>query len=358
MQRLAAVLFLLAARAAAFAACQPPTAVPPIPPAQVAATLFLVGDAGLHNNNCQGRTLCNDPVLQMLERHVRQRAAEQGPDKIAVVFLGDNIYPRGLPAASGSERKEGIARLAAQVDVVRATGVQGWFVPGNHDWNQNDVGGFVRIKSEAAQLDGVTDARVAMRPRRGCPGPETETVNGALSIVFVDTAWWLQPAADRPVPPECPTGTEANAMSALRDALRPLDARRTVIVSHHPFEKSVGQHGTQGHGKQDFANSENRRMRLKLQQAVADSGIRPLMWAAGHDHSLQLLRGDKVGFDVVSGLGFRRSSTGVTCAADVVYASERPGYMVLDVPIDPAAAPRIEVRELNGPATSFSMRLP
>jgi hypothetical protein len=238
------------------------------------------------------------------------------------------------------------------------TGVRGWFVPGNHDWNTNEVGGFERIREEAEFLLAVPNARVRMFPRMGCPGPELETVGGALSIVFVDTAWWLHPSQDRPGSPPCGAETETEAAEALRLTLRPLDARRTIIVSHHPFEKSVGRHGTSGNGKQDFASTENRRMRGALQKAVSDSGIRPLLWAAGHDHSLQILRGDKVSIDVVSGLGYKRQSTGVTCTADVVYASERPGYMVLDVPKDKSAAPRLEVRELNGPATSFSMRLP
>ncbi|HEV7921493.1 MAG TPA: hypothetical protein VGR02_11965, partial [Thermoanaerobaculia bacterium] len=308
--------------------------------------------------NCQNKPLCDDPVLQKLERHVALRAQELGPEKVAVIFLGDNIYPAGLNPKKGSEFQAGSWRLSAQVDVARRSGVRGWFVPGNHDWNTNEVGGFERIRAQAEFLAAVTDARVAMRPRGACSGPDVETLGGALSVVFVDTAWWLHPAKDRPGSPPCNATTEAAAAEALRLTLTPLNARRTIIVSHHPFEKSVGRHGTSGSGKQDFASTENRRMRTALQKAVTDSGLHPLMWAAGHDHSLQILRGEKVAIDVVSGLGYSRKSTGVTCTADVVYASERPGYMVLDIPTDPAAQPRLEVRELNGPAAPFSMRLP
>lgn len=340
------------------AVCGTPTAVLPIPPAQTAASLFLIGDAGLHQKDCRNKQLCNDPVLQQLEQQVALRARELGRDKVAVIFLGDNIYPAGLNPKKGSEFEAGSWRLMAQVDVARMSGVRGWFVPGNHDWNTNELGGYERITAQADFLLAVPNAAVAMRPRGGCPGPDVETLGGALSIVFVDTAWWLHPAKDRPGSPPCSATTEAAAAEALRLTLAPLDARRTIIVSHHPFEKSVGRHGTSGFGKQDFASAENRRMRTALQKAVTDAGIHPLMWAAGHDHSLQILRGDRVSIDVVSGLGYERKSTGVTCTADVVYASERPGYMVLHVPVNPAVQPRLEMWELNGPATPFSMRVP
>jgi len=48
--------------------------------------------------------------------------------------------------------------------------------------------------------------------------------------------------------------------------------------------------------------------------AVRDSGTTPLLWAAGYDHSLELLAGGRAKFHVISGAGFVRSPTTVKCS--------------------------------------------
>jgi hypothetical protein len=330
--------------------CGSRTAVRPIPAGDVALTMFLVGDAGLKSKNCVNKTLCNDPVLEALEEDVTARAEELGKDNVVVVFLGDNVYIYGL-----TRSKLDRARLDAQVDVVRRSDVRGYFVPGNHDWNLNDVGGLERIRRQAARLAELAAApdgpRVSLRPGDACPGPEVETFGTAASLVFVDTAWWLQPAQDRP---KC--GGETAALNKLRDALKNLSTP-AVIVAHHAFEKSAGKHGTTGTGKQDFGGSENKKMRNKLRDAVLDSGTRPLLWASGHDHSLGLLSGGTAKYHVTSGAGFEREPTLVKCGVSgLVFGVESTGWVVLDFPKD-RTAPRLEVREVPDETPRFSRRL-
>ena len=54
-----------------------------------------------------------------------------------LVFLGDNIYPSGLPpeGAEAEERSEAERRILAQIDVALETATPTIFVPGNHDWD-------------------------------------------------------------------------------------------------------------------------------------------------------------------------------------------------------------------------------
>src|SRR5262245_12429717 len=127
--------------------------------ADVDYRLLLLGDAGDPNPD-------GEPVLLTLKQQVNRI-----PQRTTVVFLGDNIYERGMPlpsepvdpateavAETAAEvarviisdviqtRKEAERIINAQIDVVRGNGARAIFVPGNHDWDQfQPFGGRERI---------------------------------------------------------------------------------------------------------------------------------------------------------------------------------------------------------------------
>ena len=95
---------------------------PPAPLIEAADShLYLIGDAGAPAKE--------EPVFRALREDVSR---DPGPS--VVVFLGDNIYPQGLPAPHSSDRKESERRLEAQLELVRSSGARGIFLPGNRDW--------------------------------------------------------------------------------------------------------------------------------------------------------------------------------------------------------------------------------
>jgi hypothetical protein len=89
--------------------------------------LLLIGDAGEAQEN--------DAVLQMLEDW-----ASKIPEKSMIIFLGDNIYPAGMPAETDSARQEAELHLSAQVDTILNSKARGFFIAGNHDWEQGSAG--------------------------------------------------------------------------------------------------------------------------------------------------------------------------------------------------------------------------
>jgi hypothetical protein len=66
----------------------------PLAADSIAADLWLIGDAGLPNP-------AGEPVLRALTAEIRR--AE--PGLALVVFLGDNIYPNGLPDSRARGRR-------------------------------------------------------------------------------------------------------------------------------------------------------------------------------------------------------------------------------------------------------------
>jgi len=55
--------------------------------------------------------------------------ASQIPDKTCIVFLGDNIYPVGMPAQDDPQRWEAEQRLRAQLAVVQKSDARAIFIP-------------------------------------------------------------------------------------------------------------------------------------------------------------------------------------------------------------------------------------
>ncbi|HMB90292.1 MAG TPA: metallophosphoesterase, partial [Rhodothermales bacterium] len=93
-----------------------------------AYTIYLIGDVG------EARPM--EPSLQLLKR----KLDEEGPNS-AVVFLGDNIYPSGMPPPNNAYRPEAERRINEQIEVTQDFEGQVVFVPGNHDWGGRGIGG-------------------------------------------------------------------------------------------------------------------------------------------------------------------------------------------------------------------------
>jgi len=328
-----------------------PAQVPARPePDQVASTLFLIGDAGEPARR-------GEPVLISLRRELGLAGA-----RAAVAFLGDNLYPAGLPAPGDRERAEMERRLDAQVDAVRDTGARVFFVPGNHDWQKGGKDGWETVMREEQYLEARGGPSVSFVPSGGCPGPELTDVSDRLRLVALDTQWWLHAHA-RPEDPSsaCETDSEAEVVAALRAALARAKGRDVVVLAHHPFV-SGGPHGGRftlrqhlfpltdakrglwlplplvgsiypksresGASPQDQASREYRRMRESLASAAAEHP--PLAWAAGHEHALQVIESPEWGRVLVSGAGHFGHTSHVEDVPGSRYRASHAGYMRID----------------------------
>jgi hypothetical protein len=301
----------------------------------VAYTLLLIGDAGLPAPT-------GEPVLKALSDEIRA----SDPERTFVVYLGDNIYPRGLTDSTlVSERKEGERILNAQIDAVLSAGGRGVLVPGNHDWNAGANDGWVYIRRQDRYVDERGQGRVALLPNDGCPGPEVLDLNPTLRLIVLDTEWWLQPPGTRPEGPQstCSAKTEVAVVDSIRAVLANAGGRRTVVVGHHPLV-SGGEHGgyfdwptyLQLHpvvriggyfARQDVNGLEYTKMRVNLAGAFQQNP--PLVYAAGHEHNLQVLRRAPARYLLVSGTGIYGHTTSVRAITGSQYARRASGFQRL-----------------------------
>jgi hypothetical protein len=333
------------------------------------ATLFLVGDAGAPRTP--------EPLLEALAADASARVAALGAANVAIAFLGDNVYPHGLRAPDHPERAQDEARLLSQLDAVRASGARGWFVPGNHDWENGGEAGWETLQ-RTTRFVAARGARVV--PPNGCPGPVVLPLGASASLVFLDTQWWLH-AGPKPQGDDspCAARSEREVTDALAQALRESGDRHAIVMGHHPLV-SGGPHGARfgwkehlfplreahrlawlplpivgstwpllrvaGASDQDLPGTAYRHLAAALEAAFAEAS--PLVYAAGHDHTLQLIRGASARFHLVSGAGSERNLTWVHPVAGTLYADAVPGWARLDFATDGAVAATFRTLDAGG----------
>ncbi len=344
--------------ALAISACGP-RQFPEVPPSpqvnpHAEAVVYLIGDAGY--------TKPQDPLLGQLKRDIRKRAEQA---HVVVAFLGDNIYDRGLHPPSHPDHAEDVGRLEVQIDVLRGTDATGIFVPGNHDWGYGDERGLDQLRRQAdhlaaTALDGV---HVGMMPEAGCPGPHALPVGRSVLLVMIDTDFWLR---DDDPADGCEHRSTDAALAGLRRILSENtggDGRHVVVLGHHPL-KTYGPHGgyfglkdqffpgtnlwaplyiplpflypiarNSGISAQDLSSGRNAEMREQIGEALGEIPNYNIVYAAGHDHNLQVFEGREYGVDyiLVSGAGSKLTNVGQDEALFAAGKQNREsGYMRLD----------------------------
>ena len=349
------------------------------PPESVEVRLLLIGDPG---DPAPG----SEPVLAALAA----RAAQGPVARTLILFLGDIVYPHGLPDSTDPDRAEAERRLNAQLDVLRSTGVRGLFVPGNHDWDAHGDDGWQAVIRLGRYIEAHSGGRFALLPGGGCPGPAIVDLGTAVRLVLLDTQWWLHEGPKPEGPASgCAVASQQAVLDSLRGALRGAGGRHVAVVGHHALE-SGGPHGghfgwqahifplrsvnswlwiplpglgsiyplarQQGVSNQDLSGPRYRRLRAGLDSVFAEQP--PLVYASGHDHSLQVLAGETARYLVVSGSGYYGHASRVARLDHTRFALEASGYMQLDVVKSGRVRLGVLVVDQAGRATeAFSMWL-
>jgi hypothetical protein len=311
------------------AGCHHKVRIDELAPADIETTLFLIGDAGEPDPRQVG------PPLDSLTAQ-----ASVAPERTIIVFLGDNVYPNGIPAEGAAEWADARRRLDAQVKSI-PLGARGIFIPGNHDWANAQPFGLYSIRLQEQMISSLAQGRnVRLLPNNGCPGPTALDV-GRLHLVLLDTQWWLHSFIVRDDKSACPASTIGTVTAALREQVQPQgEGRVTFVAAHHPL-MTGGIHGGYcgvtgpfrrfGGNAQDILSGANRAMRDSLRSAFF--GHPPLAYVAGHDHNLQVLRGGRnVDYLLVSGAGAASKTECAVRMRESYYVSQhRAGFMRVDI---------------------------
>ena len=264
--------------------------------------------------------------LKLLKYHISQEGKES-----AVVFLGDILYPLGLPDSADRNFSEAEQNLKHILNTVKNFDGEVIFLPGNHDWSRGRQQGWESVKNEEQYIEEYLDRGNIYLPDLGCPGPvEIELSNDVTLIVF-DSQWWFQQNEKPGYNGECDFVEEAELFIQIEDAIRRNRDKKVIFATHHPLF-SVGNHGGHfpasyllfplleiknwmylplpgfiytGYRKylghiQDLAHPKYKIFKETLLEIFRE--YPNVVYAAGHEHNLQYFEKDSL-HHIVSGGG-------------------------------------------------------
>jgi hypothetical protein len=318
----------------------------------VETNIYLIGDAGAPD-------LEREPVLEALASD-----AADATGTAVIVFLGDNIYPKGLPAPDDEGRPEAERRLRMQIDAVLTSGANGIFIPGNHDWDFAGDGRRERLLRAEMFGESIGRGKVEFMPADACPGPQTVDID-QVRLVIVDTQWWLFKEPMEDVPGICASKSKEAMLDSLRTSITSAGDRHVIVAGHHPLDTggphggyfTVGQHlfplrekyrwgwlplpvigsiypmaRRLGITDQDVFHARYQAMRAAFESVFLVDP--PLVYASGHEHSQQLLTGIGARYQIVTGTGAWGHLTPVAAKDGTLFAASESGYVRLQVQRD------------------------
>ena len=101
---------------------------------------------------------------------------------------------------------------------------------------------------------------------------------------------------------------------------------------------------------QDVFGRRNREMVERIESVIRESARQSLtIYAAGHEHGLQVLKGRAADYVLVSGAGASDHTNPVGRGLDTLYGHSGSGFMVLDVT---DGVTRLAVVEVSGSSTT------
>ncbi|TWV88672.1 BamA/TamA family outer membrane protein [Chitinophaga pinensis] len=323
----------------------------------LARRVILIGDAGeLHKDG-------HNPVIDAVKQRINLQDARN-----TVLFLGDNVYPLGLPDAGAARYDEARQILDYQVGLVKNTATQAIFIPGNHDWKRSKPDGWQTVINQQLYIDSLQLPNVNFLPKDGCPGPEEVHLDNNTTLIIMDTEWWLFPYQKPGSESSCDTKTREEVLAEVSDIVSRNRNKLIIFAAHHPF-RSYSVHGGYYTIKQhifpftdlkknlyiplpligsiypitrgvfgtpeDIPNPIYQSMIRGVEAAIKPHG--PAIFVSGHDHTLQLINDDQ-NFYVVSGSGAKENR--VKKGSKSLYASNENGYTVLEI----SKSGRVEVQ--------------
>ncbi len=310
---------------------------------EIEKTFYLIGDAGYAQ---EGKST---PALLALEKYLENNKQKGN----YAIFLGDNIYPDGMPEEDEKDRKIAEHRLDAQIDAVKNFDGQIYFIPGNHDWYNEGLKGLER---EEQYFEKKLADKKVFKPSKGC-ALESIDITDNIQLIILDSQWYLEDWDKHPtINDNCPEIKTREAMFLeIESELKKNQDKTILFALHHPLYTN-GVHGGKyapvkhvypsqkklplpvlgslamqirtagGISTQDKQNKQYKSLVKRL--STIAKGANRVIFASGHEHSIQYIEHEGVK-QIVSGSGAKNSYA--TLSNDGLFAYGGQGFVRLDV---------------------------
>ncbi|MBU3821084.1 metallophosphoesterase [Flavobacteriaceae bacterium XHP0103] len=302
---------------------------------------YLIGDAGLSSENDLS------DGLKAFQDYISGRNTKND----FAIFLGDNIYPAGMPDKNQKGRLQAENGLNAQIKAVKDFSGKVVFIPGNHDWYANGLKGLKREEKYIEEALG----KNTFLPENGCP-LESVDIGETIQLIIVDTQWYLENWNHNPtINDDCEIKTRERLFEEIESELKKAQNKTVVFAMHHPMYTN-GTHGghfaaskhlfpfqkkiplpvlgslitqirTQGGvSVQDRYNERYNELMRRLETIAFDANN--VVFVSGHEHNLQYIESNAIR-QIVSGSGSKESP--VTIDRNGLFSYGKQGFAELIV---------------------------
>ena len=127
---------------------------------------------------------------QVILRHAAAAILE---NKTTVFYLDENKYLRGKIPAVSKEGRTAQNNLRLQYEMMRDRGANVYFISANQHVNKMGTEGLEKIKLQAPLQIEEADSLLKITPGNACPDPVEMNLNDSLTIIVVNSEWWLYP---------------------------------------------------------------------------------------------------------------------------------------------------------------------
>lgn len=306
---------------------------------KIAHTFYLVGDAGNADEEKAKQT------LELLHDKLKK-----SNKRATLLFLGDNIYPKGFPASKKeAEVKIAETKLTGQLRLTKGFKGKTIFIPGNHDWYNGTKG----LELQADFVTKYLNDKKTFLPRKNCPIEEVK-MDSITSLVTIDSQWFLEDWNKHPtINDNCDIKTREDFFDELENILNKNQEKTVVLAMHHPL-MSNGTHGgqfslekqlfplenkiplpvigsminlirkTSGISPQDLQNKQYTILAKRIKALI--QGQKNIIVVSGHDHNLQFINNENIN-QIISGAGSKSEAARAINPNDFSYGGN--GYAVL-----------------------------
>ncbi|MFV5692947.1 phosphoesterase [Flavobacterium sp. LT1R49] len=304
------------------------------PNKKVVHTFFLLGDAG--NGVLMDSTNNSSSVTNSLNKADKNST---------LLFLGDNIYPAGMPKAGDTQQSYAEKKLQSQIAVASSFKGNTIFIPGDHDWYSDGVEGLKREQEFVEKQLG----NKSFLPKNGC-AIETVNISNDIVLIIVDSQWYITNWGNEPTINEgCDIKTRSDFLDEFRSEIKKARGKTTLVAMHHPMF-SNGQHGgqysfksylkptpvlgslknlireTSGISNADMQNEKYNELKKNLVAAAQQND--KVIFISGHEHSLQYIVEGNL-HQIISGSASKTSETRNTKGGKFSYGIT--GYAIVAV---------------------------
>ncbi len=318
---------------------------------RINTSFYLIGDAGGDKDG--GSTYALDAFKKVIDTSKTENDY--------AIFLGDNIYDAGLPKKKNPGRAEAERRLNIQIASVENFKGKKLFIPGNHDWY---AGGVEGVKRQEKYIEDAFNDNEAFQPENGCP-IEMKEVNEEVELMIIDTQWYLEDWDKHPtINDECTIRTREALFIEIENEFKKNNEKTIVVVMHHPMYTNGIHGGKYGLDKQLYPTQSkfplpglaslvtqlrsqggvsiqdryNKQYNDLMQRiSVLASDTDKVIFASGHEHSLQYIEHDAIK-QIVSGAGAKNSAAAL--GEDGLFSYGGQGFAILDIYEDESSAVR------------------